>query len=110
MAGQVLGVDLDDGEVGQLVGADELGSEDAAVIEGDAHLDGAVDDVVVGDDVAIGRDDDAAADAVLDLRLRGGLHAPRARAEELREARGQTCPACLILIVRGSIVRQIRAR
>ena len=66
-AGKVVGVDLDDGHVVELVDTDELGREDAAVVHGDANLHGAVDDVVVGDDVAVGRDDDAAADAVLNL-------------------------------------------
>ena len=53
-------------------------------------LHGAVDDVVVGDDVAVRRDDDAAADAVLELRLlRLLLRPPGPWAEELREAGGE---------------------
>ena len=85
-AGQVVGVDLDDRKIIELIRADEPGGEDAAVVERDAHLGGAVDDVVVGEDVAIGRDDDAAADSMLELRLR--LHSLAALAkEELAETR-----------------------
>ena len=69
-AGQVFRVDPDDSEIVELVHSDELCREDAAIVERDANLRGAVDDVIVGDDVAIGRNDDAAADSVLDLRGR----------------------------------------
>ena len=76
MLGRFCRVDLDDGEIVELVDADELGREDAAVIQGDVNLHGAVNDVIVGEDVAVGRDDDAAADAVLNLLLLGhALHA-----------------------------------
>ena len=83
-AGQVFRVDLDDREIVELVDADEFGREDAAVIQGDANLHGAIDDVIVGDDVAVGRNDDAAADAVLDLAARAscaglGLAGPGGR-------------------------------
>ena len=64
-----MAVDLDDGEVGELVGADDLGVHHAAVVEGDLDLYRAFDDVVVGDDVAVRRDDDAGADAVLERLL-----------------------------------------
>ena len=64
-ARQIVGVDLDHRNVVELVNADELGGKDAAVVHGDANLHGTVDYVIVGDDVAVGRDDDATADAVL---------------------------------------------
>ena len=66
-----------------------LAVEDAAIVESDAHLRSAVDHVVVGDDIAVGRNDDAAADAVLKLRLRfHALHAAHATwaEEELAES------------------------
>jgi hypothetical protein len=98
-------VDLDDGEVGELVDADDASLQDAAVVEGDLDLRGSVDDVVVGDDVAVRRDDDAAADAVLKLRLLRGLHllttlsAGAAEAEELGEAGRQTLRSLLGALV-----------
>jgi hypothetical protein len=90
--GEIVRVDLDDGEVGELVDADDLGVQDAAVMESDLDLRGSVDDVVVGDDVAVGRDDDAAAYAVLKLWLLRYLElaaAVAAEAEELGEAGGE---------------------
>ena len=62
---QVLGVDLDDGDVGLRVAADDLGRQLAAVVERDRDRLGAVDHVVVGHDVAVGADDDAGAEAAL---------------------------------------------
>src|SRR5208282_120379 len=74
--GQVMRVNLDDGEIVELVDANEFCGEDAAVIEGDVDFHGAIDDVIVGEDVAVGREDDAATDAVLNLLLLGhALHA-----------------------------------
>ncbi len=62
--GQVLGVDLDDGDVALRVAADDFGGELAAVLQGDLHLVGAVHDVVVGEDVAVLGDDDAGAEGL----------------------------------------------
>ncbi len=92
-AGQVVRVDLDDGEVVELVDADQLGGKDAAVIEGDVDLHGAVDDVVVGEDVAVGREDDAAADAVFNLLLlRHALHAALGpKPKKRRNSGGRSC-------------------
>src|SRR5262249_53163658 len=60
--GQVaLGVDADDGQVGLGVDLDLLGREPAAVGQHDLDLVGAVDDVVVGQDDALGVDDEAGA-------------------------------------------------
>ena len=67
-AGEVVAVHLDHGEVRQRIGADQLGGEHAAIAHGNAHVNRAIDHVIVGHDVAVGRDDDAAADAVLNLR------------------------------------------
>ena len=80
-------VDLDHGKVVQLVDADQLGRKDATVVERDIDLHRTVDDVIVGEDVAVGREDHAAADAVLNLSLlRHLLHrALRPKAEEATE-------------------------
>src|SRR5690606_35495373 len=51
--------DADDGEVGRLVLADELRGVDPPIGEGDGDLASAVDDVAVGEDVAVGVEDDA---------------------------------------------------
>ena len=66
---EVGAVDFNHGEIGQRIGADQFGFHNFAVAHGDANVDCAIDDVVVGDDVSVGRNDYAAADAVLDLRL-----------------------------------------
>ena len=104
-AGQIVRIDLDDRQVVQLVHADHLGREDAPVIQRDADLRSAVDHVIVGDDVAVGRDDDAAADAVLDLRLRLHLLAVGPE-EELAESGRQILriDAAEILAVVGALV------
>ena len=61
--------DLDDREIGERIGADELCRIDVAVAHRDADVGGTSNYVVIGDDEAIGRDDDAAAEAV----FKGGL-------------------------------------
>jgi hypothetical protein len=58
--------------------------------------------MVIRNNVSIGRDNDTAADSMLDLRLRGSLPTTPGT-EELRKARGQTA-LLLILIVRGSML------
>ncbi len=80
--GRFVGLDLDDGDVGLRVGADHPGLELAVVGQGDLHLVRALHDVVVGEDVAVGRHDDAGAEAFL-ARLALLV------AEELAEIRGQ---------------------
>ena len=67
--GQVLAFDLDDGQVGQRISAHHLGRQNAAVAHGDANVGGAIHHVVIGHDVAVGRDDHAAAQPVLNPRL-----------------------------------------
>ena len=79
--GQPRGVDLHHRHVGQRVGADHLGGELTPVEQPDGDLLGAFDHVVVGEDVAVGRDDEAGAAAPLDL---GPL---RLAVEELLHAR-----------------------
>ena len=59
--GEVVGVDLDDGDIGLLVTTDELGDEVAAVGQRDGDGLGAIHDVVVGRDVAVGANDHARA-------------------------------------------------
>ena len=62
---QAAGVDPHQRDVGALVGADDLGLELALVGQGDDHLLRALDDVGVGQHVAVGVEDEA------------GAHAPR---------------------------------
>ena len=61
----LLHVDLEQGEVGGRIPADELGRVLFLVVDPDLDLVGAVDDVVVRDDVAVFRDDESG--AALDL-------------------------------------------
>src|SRR5207249_2351669 len=62
---QPAGVDLDDGQVGGGVPTEDPGRELAAVGQGDGDGGGAVDDVVVRHDDAVGAEDEAAAGALL---------------------------------------------
>ena len=63
------GIDLEHRDVGVGIAADDLGLELAPVEQPDRDLLGAFDHVVVGEDVAVGRDDEAGAAALLDLGL-----------------------------------------
>ena len=66
------------GEVARLVGADQLRGQRAVVGQLDLDVVGAVDDVVVGQDVAVGRHDDAGAERPLPRRaLLRGIRWPR---------------------------------
>ena len=67
--GKVRAINLDYGQIGERIGADQLRRQDATIAERNLDIGGAIDHVVVGNDVAIGRNNDAAADAVLDSRL-----------------------------------------
>src|SRR5690606_13201833 len=82
-AGVPVALDLEDGDVAERVGADDLGAERAPVEEDDLELVGLLDDVVVRDDVAVGADEGAAAEAVLLERLPG--RAGAGEAEEVLE-------------------------
>ena len=55
-------VELDEGEVGPMIGADQLGADVFKIEEGHVEAFGAAGDVEVGEDVALLVDDDAAAD------------------------------------------------
>ncbi len=59
----------------------EFRFQHAAIAGGHADVDGSINHVIVGDDVSVRRDHDAAAHAVLDL----GLALLHARAKELAE-------------------------
>ena len=64
-------LDLQERQVGPLVDADDLRLELALVRHHDRHLRaGVADDVVVGEDVAVVRDDDAGAEALRDAVAR----------------------------------------
>ena len=65
---KVRAVDLDHGQIGERISADQFAGENAPVAERDLDVGGAIHHVVVGNDVTVGRDDNAAADAVFDLR------------------------------------------
>ena len=83
---EIIGLDLDDGHVGFFIRADELGGEFPSVREGDADFFcvlGIADHVTIGQDVAVGRDDDAGTEAIL------------ARAKRILIAR--CAPAALLL-------------
>src|SRR6185369_14107477 len=68
-AGQIAAVDLDHREIGEWIGADDLAVPYPLVTGSDADVHRAIDDVIVSDDVAVGRNYDAAANAMFDLRL-----------------------------------------
>ena len=94
--GEIAGVDLHDGKVGDGVGADDFAFEAAAVREGDDDFFRPFDDVVVRDDVAVGAEDDAGADAlgldrVVEPVTRDGLvrDADDSRADSFRGADGR---------------------
>ena len=85
-------VDLEHGDVGLGIGSHHAGFEFALVGKGDAHVGGAIHDVVIGQNVAFRADDDAGAQPLLALRPRRRLPAATpervvAIAEELAEHR-----------------------
>ena len=93
---EVVAFHFDDGQIGQWVGADHLGRQNSAVAHGDANVGRAIHYVVVGDDVAVGRDDYAAAQAV----LHPGLTRLRLLSEHAAE-RAELLPELLHVIVIG---------
>ena len=104
--GQVRGIHLDHREVSQFIGPYYLSRQHPAIIEGNADLGGAVHYVIIGDDVTVWGDDDAASDSVFDLRLVG--HLWHHGAEELAQSGRQLLHLALawtsILIVGGLIL------
>jgi hypothetical protein len=109
-ARQVGPINLDDGKVRQRIRADELGGEDSAICHGDANVHRAVNDMVVGHDVAIGRDNHTAAQTVLNVGLRPHLLAeavwPKAELfpEELLQAVGVVVAAVVPVFGRVRVV------
>jgi hypothetical protein len=73
-------VDLEEGEVGLVVDADDLRGVFGAVIHDDGHRLALVDDVVIGDDIAVAGDDETGAEAGARTRL-----GPRIAVLELAE-------------------------
>ena len=103
---QVLGIDLDQGDVGLLVGANNGSVELAVVIQGDFQLLGAADDMVVGDDVAVSADDYTRAHS-RGLRLALLLRLLLARTLSLAEAGAEeefkrVDEAALVVVLLGS--------
>ena len=82
--GQVARVDLDDRHVCCRIAAHDFGRELPLVVQPDGDAVGAGHHVVVGQDVAVGRDDEARPRPLLDLR------APPELGEEILEAGRQT--------------------
>ena len=92
--------DLEQGQIGLGIGADDLGLPGLAVIGLDPDLGGVLDDVVVGDDVTIGRDEEARAHglALMELgHLAGQAEAAAEVLEELAELGGQAVKAGQLL-------------
>src|ERR1035437_3033880 len=75
----MIGGDFHDGQIGLGIGADDLGLEVTAIVEGHGDIGGAVDDVVVGQHVPIGRDNHTGAGGFDDMMALGnkfiGIHA-----------------------------------
>ena len=75
---QILGVDLDDCDIIVFIAADILGVIAVAVVQCDLHGIGVAYHMVVGDDVAVRRQDEAGAGAsglcglAKEVRVRGG--------------------------------------
>jgi len=80
--GELVGLDLQDREVGFGVAADDVGLVGLAVVERNLDVVGFFDDMEIGQDVAVGADDDAGAETGVALRL-----SFRAVAEEVAEDR-----------------------
>ena len=93
--GEMVGVDFQHGDVGLGIAADDVGGEFTLVAQGNFDVGGAIDHVIVGEDVAVGADDHAGAEAVFLFLLRSLLAAlaglsrgiAAAIAEELAEER-----------------------
>ena len=105
---QILGIDLDQGDVGLLVGTHHGGVKLAVVIQGDLQFLGAVDHVVVGDDVTVSADDNTRAHArglrfalLLRLLLALTLTLSKAGAEEELKRVNET--SLVIVLLRGGI-------
>ena len=80
--GKIGKVDLDHGQIGFRIGADDLGRGGAAIGKGDFDLVRRFHDVMIGQDIALAADDDPRAQTGLALRF-----CIRAVAEEMAENR-----------------------
>ena len=86
--GQVLGVDADHGQIVQLVHTHQLRRKYAAVVQRDSDLRCTIHHVAIRYDVAVRRNDDAAADAVFHLlRLPAAAHVSLRSKELLKSGR-----------------------
>ncbi len=65
--GEILGLDFDDRDVGLGIGANNLGNEFPLIIEQHLQFIRLLDDMVVGDNKPVGRDNDTGAEAALFL-------------------------------------------
>ena len=95
----LLAVDLDQREVGLLVGADHLGRIDRAVIGRDLDRFGMVDHVIVGHRIAVRRDEEARAFAGDDLML--ALHAVGTAEAELPEELFERRTGLFVIVALG---------
>src|SRR5579883_2137328 len=77
----MVGIDLEERQVGALVAANQLGLVSLAIIECDADLCRLADDVVIGDDIAGWIDDETGAEGV--LHHRASLTGPHLAVEEM---------------------------
>ena len=78
-------VDFNEGEVVDFVAGEYGAFVDGFVGEHDADAGGALDDMEVGEDVAVGMDDDAGAEGVLDLIAGGGWGTEEVPEEHVEE-------------------------
>ena len=69
--GEVAPLGLQQRKIGLGVDADHLGGHGLAVGGGDGHVGSVVDDVVVGDDVAVGRNEEAGPLRLGEMMARG---------------------------------------
>jgi hypothetical protein len=88
--------DLDHGNVGFRIGADQVRLERAPVMQRDRDVVGSFDDVVVRHDIALCRvDDDARSQRLLDALARQVLHAEELAEERIIRERVAHAHACL---------------
>ncbi len=69
---QMIGLDLDQRHVGTAIGADQLAAQFALVGQRDVDFIGLVDDMMIGEDVAVGGNDETRTDAARHLLARFG--------------------------------------
>ncbi len=102
------GVDLDHGEVGGLVDADDARRAAEVLRVGiggelDVDLVGLLDDVIVGDDVALGVDDEAGAERLADLAVVAAILIGHLAAEESVEEVLEVILTLLVIVAAAVI-------